>query len=124
MKHAPITPRPEWYRNAGVLDCDECDGQGFFDHEPWRHANDPDRYDVPCKECDETGLIPCATCGYETRINAVDCLACDTVHMLTDAELRALDVDAFVKAFRASVEAARDEAGQAYVAARLGRVVS
>lgn len=36
--------------------CPTCDGYGVTNTDG-RHPNDPDRYDAPCADCDESGVV-------------------------------------------------------------------
>jgi hypothetical protein len=76
-----------WYRDSGILACEECEGHGVIDKTPWRHGNDPDRWEEDCSHCDGVGHNECAVCGFDIEIPGYDCLVCDTIRDIPDALL-------------------------------------
>lgn len=92
-----------WYRDSGILACEECEGHGVIDKTPWRHGNDPDRWVEDCRHCDGLGCQPCAVCGFDISMDAYDCLVCDTARevpldLMTDDTAEQIG-KAFARAF-------------------------
>lgn len=107
--HAFTFPHiPAWYRNAGVIECRECDGVGTIDKTPHLHGNDPDRWEADCEDCEGQGHFACATCGFSTPVAGFDCLVCSTTYELNPAELAAIDPAALAEAFGHALKAARE----------------
>lgn len=103
------TPRPEWYRRSGVTECQECDGHGMIARRPYLHPNDPDNWNEDCDDCDGEGNSACETCGFDQLIVGYDCVVCETVYALTEAERAALDVGKLAEAFTRCLNAAQAE---------------
>lgn len=99
---------PAWFRDAGVIECRDCEGYGVFDKTPHLHGNDPDRHIVDCDECEGQGHHACKTCGFDTLVAGYDCLVCATVYELSPAELAKIDPAELAAAFVRSIAAARE----------------
>lgn len=103
-------PRTRWNYNSVVTFCTECNGAGVVRAHRAATINDP----YPECECD-CGLGEhepvCEVCGFNQPITGYDCLVCDTVSSLVESDLRKLDANAFVAAFKVALEEARLDIG-------------
>lgn len=121
-----------WYRDSGILDCEECEGHGVIDKTPWRHGNDPDRWEEDCSHCDGIGHNECAVCGFDIPLDAFDCLVCDTAKEVPEALMTDDTADQIGKAFArafikikhhharvAQAEQAEARASESYVPAQV-----
>lgn len=96
-----------WYKRSGIVPCETCEGHGSRANRPWLNNGDPDCWPVDCPDCEAQGHFACDVCGFDQQTAGYDCLSCDTVQSLTDADLLALDVPAFAAAFARAVAIAR-----------------
>lgn len=100
---------PAWFRNAGVIECRDCEGYGVIDKTPHLHGNDPDRRIVDCEECEGQGHHACATCGFDVPTAGFDCLVCASVYELSADDLVKIKPADLAAAFVRAIEAARGE---------------
>lgn len=97
-----------WNYKSGVTECTDCDGRGsVWDGKGTGHAFDPDSSDIDCDVCDGQGVHSCDVCGFDQIIDGVDCIVCDTVALMSPAQLKAFNLDSFIEAFKTALEAAR-----------------
>lgn len=88
-----------WYRDSGILACEECEGKGSRWNGHGCGGNDPDSWDIDCAECEAQGYHECPVCGFGVRVGAFDCLVCDNAREIPEA-LRTDDTaDQIGKAF-------------------------
>jgi hypothetical protein len=118
--NAPLTlsPRPEWYRKSGIIECDTCEGNGSYWNGRGLGGNDPDSWDIECQGCDGAGHFPCATCGNEVRSSGYDCIVCDTIWSLSPKECDAIEPDKLAAAFAKCLAAVKAESAAALIEAR------
>lgn len=95
-----------WNDHSAVTVCTECNGHGTVRAFRQPTINDP----YPETRCD-CGLGEhepcCAVCGYNLPVTGMDCLACETVALLSDSELGRFEPVAFAEAIAQAVEARR-----------------
>lgn len=97
-----------WNAASHVTACTECEGAGWVHAHRRPTVNDP-YPENPC-ECGLGEHLPeCGVCGFTQPVAGYDCIVCDTVASLIDADLRRLDVDEFSAAMRVAVEKALAE---------------
>jgi DnaJ-class molecular chaperone len=89
-------PRP-WNADSGVLTCSSCDGAGAVWNGRGKGGNDPDSWSVPCPACHGAGKHACAVCGFAVEVAGYDCLVCDTVNGIADAEAGDIVVNDFAE---------------------------
>lgn len=99
------TPRP-WNWHSAVTVCTECNGHGTVRSHRQPTVSDP--YPETACDCGLGEHEPeCAVCGYNLPITGFDCLACETVALLSDSELGRFNPDAFAEAIVQAVEVRR-----------------
>ena len=106
MLTTPQRAARKWNYQSGVYVCDLCEGQGVV--HSFRQATINDPYpETPC-DCGLGEHEPeCPVCGFGQQISGYDCVACDTIDSLTDADFANLDADAFAAAVKVAVAARR-----------------
>lgn len=104
---APLEARNAWYLKSGIISCDRCEGQGSFWNGRGMGGNDPDSWSIDCEDCDGLGHHACGVCGFDVPVTGVDCLACDLVREMDDAQLTDEVADKLAAAVKASVMFAR-----------------
>jgi hypothetical protein len=97
-----------WNRYSAVTHCPDCEGTGYVAAYTRASVDNP----YPERPCD-CGLgqheAECEVCGFNQYIAGYDCLVCDTVAGILDADLQQFDHAAFSAAFAVALEAARKE---------------
>lgn len=100
-----------WNKYSEVVVCPDCEGTGFVPAYRQSTVNDP----YPERPCD-CGMgehePECSVCGFNQVVRGYDCYACQTIDGLCRDELAAFDADAFARAVKVAMEAARADAGR------------
>ena len=103
--NAPANITRPWDYHSGVPDCETCEGHGHVSNGRGRGGNDPDSWNVECRDCDGNGHHVCAVCGFDTQVAGYDCLACATVSELADRDLTRVKPEELAAALGAAMQA-------------------
>jgi hypothetical protein len=103
-----------WNYHSGVTCCQHCEGTNRVAAHRQATIHDPFP-EEECEYCSEEHLPECPVCGFDLETRGADCLACDTIGMLHEGELKALKLDKLM----AAMAEARDKALADYASRKL-----